>query len=396
MKSKQISKQGFSLIEVIVAVAILAVLSMPILLYFTNSALHSAHGKHEQAADMAAQTVSEEIDSITDFGHIEDSLVGTGRGWSVMTTGSVSGITNLHKAVVVDSSDYNYVADVTINYGSYFSSGSSVHTSGGAVFTSASPKADYNAYANPEFHELYSDESVIISEKSGDFDIALGNLYYEFNGSGTTFSSGEMVGLVGGSFTTGAIMNEMKRTLVLSVKNYSADTYMVKGSCIYSATLGAVTKSTEVPVNSKRVEKSKLKNIYFMFFPNCGTGEKIGNIINQSVILDFQDMIETDGVNRANDLSVSFIKQNVYNETGIADDSTEVVLDVIEALSSNYTWSQYYKSDKVSIPDLSTGGLMRTNQDKRIAYIKVDIYADDGTGNPTGGILATSTTTKSI
>ena len=39
-------KEGFSLIEVIIAVALLALMALPILAYFTNAAVTTSRGKN--------------------------------------------------------------------------------------------------------------------------------------------------------------------------------------------------------------------------------------------------------------------------------------------------------------------------------------------------------------
>lgn len=39
-------KEGFSLVEVIVAIAVLALLSLPILAYFSDASVFTSRGKH--------------------------------------------------------------------------------------------------------------------------------------------------------------------------------------------------------------------------------------------------------------------------------------------------------------------------------------------------------------
>lgn len=415
-------KDGFSLIEVIVAVAILAILSMPILLYFTNSAIHSANGKYEQAADLAAQTIVEEIDSINDFEAIETALINTGRDWTLTETAAdINGTTKLSRPVSVDGNDY--IADVSIDYGPYSSvvvnpSPTPGGTNPPESTPSSSLKAKYNAYQNPHFQELYSDESVVISEKKDTFEIGLNNLYYELNGNAEGEVAHEKVPMDDPSTGKG-IKQKIKKAYKLSVIAYPAGMYTVKGSCVFgydtngngvidSADPANAEPTTEVVVSNTQIEKDKLKNLYFLFQPTYGEGEISGATVSQNVIVDFQTLIETGGVNRAENLEISFIRQNTYT---IGSDNKETVdptkefrlkMDTSTGIdgqpkSKNHTVSKYFTNDKVVLENgVASNGLLNRTQDKRIATVTVDIYKMDETGNKEGDVLVTNTTSKAV
>ncbi|MBO6108194.1 MAG: prepilin-type N-terminal cleavage/methylation domain-containing protein [Eubacterium sp.] len=381
------AKEGFSLIEVIVAVAILAILSVPILMYFTNSAVHSAQGRYEQAADMAAQSIVEEINSVKSYEHIENDLINMGRGWVV--SGVAAGITDkttISRPISVNNN--NYIAEVTIDYGAY-----------GPSPVASGPSALYNAYDNPHFKDLYSEDGVVIAESNNAFNIGVSNLYYEFNGSAPTDSDVPDSGVTFGAITPEMIKQNINRQLIISVTTYSDDVYNVKGSYKFTATIDGNYKETEVVVVSKKIEKTKLKNIYYLFYPDYGGGEITGDTVTQNVFVDMADMMESGGVNRAEDVSISFIRQNTYTiaegGTMIADPSKEFRL-VVAGNNYNTTQTKYYSNDGVILEGVSRSGLMSTSKDKRIALVTIEIYDDDGTGNKTGEVQARGSTTKSV
>ncbi len=405
-------KEGFSLIEVIVAVAILAVLSMPILLYFTNATIHSARGRSEQAADMAAQAIVEEIDSINNFDLLENALINTGRDWTLVGTPApdVGGTTTLSRPIDVDGN--GYVADVTINYGAY---GAVVLNPSASPAPSTSPdpaaspgpsassapgvKAKYNSYLNPHFQELYSDQSVVISEKADTFDTGVNSIFYEMNGNAPGASPDPEHTE---RYSVSDIKSKVKKTYKLTAVAYPAGMYTGKGSCMFTFDKendGTIDATSEVVLANTQVEKNKLKSMYFLFIPTYGDSEISGETVTQNVIVDFQTMIESDAVNRASDMEVSFIRQNTYSDTtnpDTPDTTKEFRLNLDTANSKNFLPAKYFSNDKVVLGNVSSGGLMNRTQDKRIASITVEIYNRDEMGNKEGAVLATNTTSKSV
>ena len=61
MHMKRIDKKGFTLIELIITVAVVAIISVPLLQYFSDSAKHNAKSKVQQNAIIAAQNALEEL-----------------------------------------------------------------------------------------------------------------------------------------------------------------------------------------------------------------------------------------------------------------------------------------------------------------------------------------------
>ena len=396
-------EEGFSLIEVIVAVAILAILSMPILLYFTNSAVQSANGRYEQAADMAAQTVVEEIDSVDNFDYIENALVNNGNNWNISSLSpDINGKTVLTRPVSVNGN--NYIADVTIDYGAYGSALAGPTAAPDATPIPTPPagatptpdtglKAKFNNYQNPHFRDLYSDESVVISEKSDTFNSGVYNLYHEING----VAAGVTPPPSAEPFDS--IKNKTKKIYKLTAVPYPEGMFTVKGSCVFYIDKEGSTSgfddsdySAEIVLTNTQIEKSKLKSIYFLFSAIYGVADKESeSSIKQSVIVDFSAVDDETLKN----LEISFIRQNDYAEEVDKNKTYELIFDTTRCV--NYLWSKYYNNDKVNLNGPTYGGgLMNKTQDKRIAYVKVEIYRSDESGNKEGSVLATNTTSKTV
>ncbi len=397
MKENRIGREGFSLIEVIVAVAILAVLSMPILLYFTNSAIHTANGKKEQAADMAAQSVVEEIDSIDRFDWAEQYLLTSGAGWEMVSgpaTGPVAS-TVMKRPITVNGTDF--VAVATINYGKY---------NGETIGSATGASVDYNAYDNPHFSELYSGSSAVISEKdqteTGHYTL-FHELYSRIDWKTVN------AGTEAKSAVEDALLERVKhnttRKIVLTVKDGGTD-FLVSGSYQFSYDDGSSAipykegaskqVSTEVYIRQTRIAKDKLKNIYFLFKPTYAKPTE------ETAELDFSAL----STEEAKNLSVSFIGQTPTTEE-VADgmvwaDSYKIKFNYAD-VSRHSMAANYYANSDIQIPDATnpdsaevfdlSPGLLGTSKDKRIAYVTVEVYyADDVSGN----VLATNTTTKAI
>ena len=67
---------GFSLVEVILALTILALVTLPVINYFTYSSVKTIDGRERQTATMAAEDVAEELKSCSNVEQIE-ALVAT-------------------------------------------------------------------------------------------------------------------------------------------------------------------------------------------------------------------------------------------------------------------------------------------------------------------------------
>ena len=458
-KSRRL-REGFSLIEVIVAVAILAILSVPILLYFTNSAIHTAHGKFEQSADLAAQSIVEEVDAAKDldtieevFGQLKDES--GNRIWKVgshaelsdplsskrvrtgvtdTTPDNLKGATLLSRNISVNGSDY--VAQVQINYND------PVYVKDGEF---ASASADYNNYKNPHMSDLYSDSSIVIAEGSDVGDTAYSDLYFQLNGSprvnpiGSDFASDSpAVATFVSECSMSTIVNNTKRVFVLSVVEEptgsmftSSDMLVVRAGYRFDYKPEGFTTpsaSTTITLENTKIEKEKLKDIYFMFQPVWSYSDyALSEVadseggssyvpITESAELDLSgidwDYSSVDADHQfgtKEKASISFIKQDIEPPL-TADETTRTLYQKKNNLQYTINFHdpsgasspfdtnkvRFYSNGSVRLPDAFnydkyTGtfgtdvpSLVKKTYDKRIARITVNVFDKKLLNNDSG------------
>lgn len=117
-------KSGFTLLEVVITVAILSMISIPLLMYFSNSAAFNAKARRQQAATLAARNTVEELKSaefdISSPGAVVDSSKtaesgkwsagGKTRWYEVSSSGETE---TYHRAVNVDGLSFLVEAAIT-------------------------------------------------------------------------------------------------------------------------------------------------------------------------------------------------------------------------------------------------------------------------------------------
>lgn len=306
--------EGFSLIEVVIAITVLAILTMPILAYFTNAAVSTSNGKGTQKANMAAQSVLEELNSCTNFDQIENKLVAvTGSAWTVDSIEATK--SSLTKKVMVDGTLYQ--TKVTLDY-EY----SRTDINGDET------TSQYNEYNAPKLKEVYSPTNVVMAE-SDQTETAAGNLHYTNQ-----------------DVSVSAIEAAMTRTLSLDVRK-GADSegntlYFVKGYYTYrynGDTYTAVLKDTKI---------EKLENVYIFY------NLLRDNVVNEPVEINFTNVGESD----AKKLNLYFVCQK-----------TSVTKPAGYAINVTGTGTYLSANRHVELADL-----VEKTPEKRIAKITVDVY----------------------
>lgn len=247
--------EGFSLVEVIIAIAVLAISVMSLLAYFSSANRYVNWGKSTQKADMAAQSVIEELASCRTFDQIQHDLVASGSAvsgekWEEIASPDPGDHTyKLSRKISVDGSDYT--ARVTLDFDSYKTSAFA-----GATTT---PVSKFNDYEVPQLDKVYSDNNVVL-EETDQTEAAVGDLFYQ------VYKQDK-------SITRTTIRGGLQRTMHIDIAPYTGGTdeekekiYVVKGRYEYRYS----TYQCDMPVREVKIEKDSLKNIYLFYRPVNG------------------------------------------------------------------------------------------------------------------------------
>lgn len=265
---------GFSLIEVILAVAILALVSVPILNYFTNSSLRTIDGRNKQTATMAAESVVEELNSYSNYKQIKDLTATAAPGAPAPSSTPVWKVSPAEPGETHDpQSDYierklevngvNYLAKAKIDYGVYKSGMKTIDDSAGEKIGHGNGDAinsKFNDYRIPNPSEVYSESNVVAAEDD-EIDSALSEFYTTLNAS--TPSGGNSI------VDWGVIEAGIQRTVCvdISYKDSSKKEYEIRVYYLYTFTHSGRSLETEVTLQNTCVKTSKFKRVFVFYDP---------------------------------------------------------------------------------------------------------------------------------
>lgn len=315
--------QGFSLIEILIAIAVLGVVSMALLSFFSGANFYSSSGKDTQKADMAGQSVVEEMNACSTFEDIETKLIAaTGSAWKLETQETKKSI--LRKNLTVDGTDYQ--ARVTLDY-EY-----STKNVDGDDTTSK-----FNNYSQPELNEIYSPHNVVLAE-TDQFSTAVSHFYYQDTG-----------------VTKSAIESAITRDLVVDISRDSEqpEIYRVKASYQYTYN----GQNFSVTIKEGKIEAESLEKVYILY-----------NLLREDVLKE-PVAVHLDGLSmeEAKKITLYFICQK-----GVSKPPVNYQLDITG--SGNFL-QLGYATNGASAPAVSSqNDIVNHKTKKRIATVTVDIY----------------------
>ena len=261
--------QGFSLIEVILAVAILALVTLPIINYFTYSGLRAADGRDKQSATVVAENVLDELNSYDNFEQIEN-IASSGAvdaaSWTVAPDSSNPTkftYTDLTKNVQLNG--YDYEAKVHITYTDHTTADGKTYDTGYdsntvTKDTNEPVTSEFNDYEIPNPKRVYGKESVVAKEED-QLDQAISYfLTNEASDSNTFFTKYNL------------IKDKLNRKIAihLEYKDGDPDVYRVKVSYLYELNGANISPNIkngvcEVPLETSEVKRETLKNVYVFY-----------------------------------------------------------------------------------------------------------------------------------
>jgi hypothetical protein len=308
---------------------------MSLLSYFSLAGRYAVFGKKTQKADMAAQSVIEELDSCSTFDQIEKNFVTNGgvvtggAVWTVDETQSSDTKTVMMKSpVTVESTQYQ--ARVTLDY-DYSTTDSSGDTTA----------AKYNSYEVPKIEEVYSENNVVLAEAD---QLSTAEIYYK--------------GKVDASLEQ--IREKLTRTMHLDIAEDSEDSrlYRIKAYYVYRY---EGKGDYEATIKETKIEKDQLQKIYLFYNPlrKDYSSETVNINVDSSVSLD-----------ETKNFALYFICQKWDSE--VTSDTYK--LDV--EWSANSKKVPYYTEWDSGSEETR---IVQHDTEKRIAKITVDIYSEGET-----------------
>lgn len=321
--------EGFSLIEVMIAIAILGIATLSLLSYFSSANFYSSTGKSTQKADMAGQSVLEELNSCQTFEQIENKLLtATGSAWTLVSKDTDETLL-VKEPVTTDGTAYQ--ARVTLDY-EY-----------SATDVEGNPTAaKYNNYSSPQLEEVYSSHNAVFSE-TDQLSTAVSHFYYKDT-----------------SVSKAVIESELTRDICLDLAKDTEqpELYRIKVYYQYHYSGG----DYQAVLKEQKIEVSELQNIYVFY-----------NLLREDIIAEpVQINLHDVSMEEAEKINLYLVCQK-----GDKTPSPSYRLDI--SGSGNYLQLAYYTNGAAAPAVSSQTDIVRHTTGKRIAAVTVDIYLEGET-----------------
>lgn len=343
---------GFSLIEVVLAVAILALVTLPIMNYFTYSSQQAFEGRDKQTANLVAESVLEDLNSYNNYKQIEELAVEG--AWQVDTTD----ISCTSMYTIKQNNNRKYDVEVKVDYDEYDKDTRTITESG----IGDEIDTQYNDYEIPRPSEIYSASNIVASEDD-QVDQALSEFYIASKAT----------------VPKETILNQMNRTICVDVSYASAakDLYRVKVFYLYEYN----GSSCESIVEDGEIEVDKLENV-FVFY-NLHRDDVSDERISTSFASDIPD-------EKVKNLRIYFACQKSDSITPPSDYRlTQVSTDSRANLAKYFTNVAITDFELAKKEDGSPDDFVTKEKTKRIGAITAYVR-EEGDSE----ILATLSTTK--
>lgn len=376
---------GFTLIEVMLAVAILALVALPIINYFTYSSVRTIEGRDKQTATTAAEDVIEELSSYSHYDQIKkltatpdpagpapssapvwrDSSPGPGESPDPQSD-------YIERTVTIDG--FDYLAKVQIQYGVYNSSTKTIKTGekvGSGTGDVTDPK--YNDYDIPNPSEVYAPSNVV-AEEDDEKDTALSDIYTTLSASGSTVD-----------WTT--IGDNMKRTICVDIdyKDSSKKQYAIHVYYKYEY----AGKSVQVTLEKSEIEVNKFKSV-FVFYDPLKTDYKDLHSQAEAEIHVNSDIPQTESERVADETIVNDM-EFYFAVQGTVPNNYKLHVSAGRAENAKYFVNDIILTGLPGSDGMTKNPFIIREQTERIGRILVDVY--ETAGKKAGQVVAHMETT---
>ena len=344
MRRKQ-NNAGFSLIEVILSMAILAIISIPLLSYFTESMKYNAKMADKQHATNLAQEVLEDLKN-------QDTLVedeGTGKTIKYLLDHKYTVVSNDMGKTETDKKDgkLKFIGGEGVFYGAAGNIGKDYDVVVKVKTTPTENKEIPEVSGIDDTSDLLAVENIQLQEALTHF-LAI-NSAYESN--------------VSARLTSDQIRNKMKRTIGIDIQK-DGDYYGVEVSCTYQCTglRGSGSNDTYecAPYAEERLEE--VKHIYLLYNVNQLTdtvnitrGAGVNDSLNPEIEIICQNISSVDpayaitvtGINKssvATNLGKNKKNGKVHDSNGTSD-IKDLVEDKLQIRKITLQVSVYKKGE---------------------------------------------------
>lgn len=284
-------QRGFTLVELILTIAILAIVTIPILNYFTDAAKHNARSRQKQNASVLAQDILEELKNTSYSLDDPDVICSAQPEWTVAAGPDADGVYTLTQNKDMDKNSFKVSAQIK-----------PLKRVEPAPTSSAAPR-DYEKYV---IGTMDSSKDLMASEH-GQTLMAAGHAFANKHSAAYAAASPAPSET---QMPVDDIKKNLNCTIIVSAKQDPAKTendiisvkyrytYNDRGTGVYPAGIDASTVYEDV-VESASINVRKLENIYLFYQPVSE---------NDTIVMETNDGNAIQ--NEAGDLNMFVIAQN--------------------------------------------------------------------------------------
>ena len=397
MKKKKMIKcnnRGFTLIELIIAIAMLAVITIPLLSYFSDAAKHNAQNRRKHNASIEAQNILESLKS-TSYSLNDESVV---------LTNDSSWVSDVAQAVA--NGDYTLKKKDTVNIDN-------------AHFTVTAKITPYTQRLNTDSTVAKDYEKSVIGTMDTSKDVLIADRGTVRVMAKEYFMAAHQSYCDGHSLTpnlTESIVDKcLDCTIIITAKQDTSKTSNTRITAelkytfsdtrnggVYPAGIDGSTSYKDT-VNSTSIPKDKLENIYLFYSPTIISG--VSTITDNVVLVSDDDFNNVAQGGNTSPVNLYIVAQNSVNyNTADADvpagyqKRAQIYTVSISTESTSGSGKGYFGAkvgriyanlaggdDKIASSDLTATpqySLVDKEDVARLADIEVNVYQEGNTTDP--------------